>query len=75
MEIRTIRVSSKRQITIPKSFTAVQEGDQILLVNEGDKIVIRPLPKNISETAFLSEAALAECWNSPEDDKAFRYLQ
>lgn len=29
----------------------------------------------ISETALLSEAALAEDWNRPEEDAAWSYLQ
>jgi len=30
---------------------------------------------NISEAALLSEAALAEDWNRPEEDEALAYLQ
>ena len=30
---------------------------------------------NISETALLSEAALSEDWNRPEEDEAWSYLQ
>ena len=33
-----------------------------------------PLP-GIAETAFLSEAALAEDWNRPEEDEAWSHLQ
>lgn len=29
----------------------------------------------VSETALLSEAALAEDWNNPEEDEAWSYLQ
>jgi hypothetical protein len=29
----------------------------------------------ISETALLSEAALAEDWNRPEEEKAWQHLQ
>ena len=29
----------------------------------------------VSETAILSEAALAEDWNRPEEDEAWSYLQ
>lgn len=29
----------------------------------------------VSETALLSEAALAEDWNRPEEDAAWSYLQ
>jgi hypothetical protein len=30
---------------------------------------------NVSETALLSEATLAEDWNRPEEDAAWSYLQ
>lgn len=29
----------------------------------------------VSETALLSEAALADDWNTPEEDEAWEYLQ
>jgi len=32
-------------------------------------------PASIAETALLSEAALAEDWNRPEEDKAWAHLQ
>jgi hypothetical protein len=31
--------------------------------------------QQMSETAILSEAALAEDWNRPEEDEAWSYLQ
>ncbi len=31
--------------------------------------------ETLSETAFLSEAALAEDWNRPEEDEAWLHLQ
>ena len=30
---------------------------------------------SVSETALLSEAALADDWNRPEEDEAWAYLQ
>ena len=32
-------------------------------------------PISVSETALLSEIALAEDWNRPEEDKAWAHLQ
>jgi hypothetical protein len=32
-------------------------------------------PAKIAETALLSEAALAEDWNRPEEDEAWAHLQ
>jgi hypothetical protein len=34
-----------------------------------------PIDSNISETALLSEPALAEDWNRPEEDAAWSHLQ
>ena len=34
-----------------------------------------PLISNIPETALLSEAALGEDWNRPEEDAAWSHLQ
>ena len=74
-EIRTVRISSKRQITIPKTFYAFEKGKKALIINRGNEMIIKPFPEEISEAALLSEAALGECWNSKEDEEAFAYLQ
>jgi len=37
-------------------------------------ILDRPIA-GVSETALLSEPALAEDWNQPEEDEAWSYLQ
>ncbi|HIH37425.1 AbrB/MazE/SpoVT family DNA-binding domain-containing protein [Candidatus Woesearchaeota archaeon] len=74
MEIRTVRISSKRQITIPKSFKNLREGQDALLISRNDEIIIKPI-KEVTEAALLSEKALAECWNCTEDEEAFAYFQ
>ena len=38
-------------------------------------IVLDEPALNVSETALLSEAALAEDWLRPEEDEAWSYLQ
>ncbi len=38
-------------------------------------VTIRTDDRDFSETALLSEAALAEGWNRPEEDVAWSYLQ
>ena len=35
----------------------------------------KPTVAAVSETALLSEAALAEDWDRPEEDEAWSYLQ
>ena len=37
--------------------------------------ILDDLPRPISESALLSEAALAEDWNRPEEDEAWSHLQ
>ena len=37
--------------------------------------ILEEEPATISETALLSEAALAEDWNRPEEDAAWSHLQ
>lgn len=44
----------------------------------GWRVLVTILEKptiNVSETALLSEAALAKDWNKPEEDKAWSHLQ
>lgn len=38
-------------------------------------VTILEEPATISETALLSESALAEDWNKPEEDAAWSHLQ
>ena len=38
-------------------------------------IVLDESPNLIAETALLSESALAEDWQKPEEDEAWAYLQ
>ena len=37
--------------------------------------ILEESPATISETAMLSEAALAEDWNRPKEDEAWAHLQ
>ena len=44
----------------------------------GRRVLVTILDKpiiDVPETALLSEAALAEDWNRPEEDEAWSYLQ
>ncbi len=73
-EVKTVTISEKRQITLPAAFSAFKKGGKALVIGRGDEIVVKPLTK-ANEEALLSEKALAEAWNSPEDEEAFSYLQ
>ncbi len=75
-QIDITRVSSRGQIVIPLELRRdLKEGDKLLVIRKGDEIILKKPQKIICETALLSESALAVNWLSPEDEKAFAYLQ
>ena len=74
MEIRTVRISGKRQITIPKAFGDFKEGEDALLIGRKNEVIIKPM-RLVNAEALLSEKALGKSWKSKEDDKAFSFLQ
>lgn len=41
----------------------------------GQQVLVALSPATLSETALLSEAALARDWNRPEEDEAWSHLQ
>lgn len=50
------RISSKYQITLPKEVReglGVGAGDDLFIAREGDKVVLRPLPKVKHPTAAI----------------------
>ena len=73
IDIKTVKISEKRQITLPSSLN-FRKGAKALLINRGDEVVIRPVSE-ANEAAILSEKALTECWDSKEDEEAFAYFQ
>ncbi len=48
--------------------------DEPLAISAGAKVLITVVESGPSETALLSEAALAEDWNRPEEDAAWSHL-
>jgi len=79
MEIKTVKITEKGQIAIPKDIRELEgfeEGDKIAILAFGDRIELRPL-KQFSErmfTAFASEKSLAKDWLSKEDEEAWKNL-
>lgn len=79
MEIRTVTITRKGQISIPNSIRkskGFKEGSKIGVIVYDDRVELRSMNK-ISEklsTAFASERVLAKDWKSKEDDKAWRNL-
>lgn len=76
-EVKTVRVSSKRQISLPTSFKKLKGGDKVLMKIEDDKIIIEPFTQySIEELCSLnSQKAFEENWLLKEDEVAYGHLQ
>lgn len=80
-EIRTVKITRKGQISIPSAVRArvgFEEGAKISVVAYNDRVELRPLKKEkISDAmiaAIMSEDVLAEAWDTPEEDEAWKDL-
>lgn len=80
-EIRTVRITSKGQISIPSAVRAragFEEGAKVNVIAYGDRVELRPMKKEkISEAMMgyiMSEEALAKNWDTPEEDEAWKDL-
>jgi AbrB family looped-hinge helix DNA binding protein len=80
-DIRTATITQKGQICIPniaRNLAGFKEGTKISVVVYTDRVELRPLKKeNMSDTMLsmlASEDVLAEAWNSPEEDEAWKDL-
>lgn len=78
LEIKSISVSKKGQITIPSAFRELnmKEDEKAAILVFHDHIEIRPMSALEEKLgcAIASQKALAESWDSPEDDAAWEYL-
>ena len=78
-EIRTATISEKGQICIPniaRSLAGFKEGTKVSVVVYNDRVELRPL-KKLSDamlSMFASEEVLAEAWDTPEEDEAWKDL-
>jgi AbrB family looped-hinge helix DNA binding protein len=80
-EIRTATITQKGQICIPsiaRALSGFQEGAKISIIVYTDKVELRPLKtENINDlglSMLASEEVLAEAWNTPEEDEAWKDL-
>jgi AbrB family looped-hinge helix DNA binding protein len=81
-DIRTVRITSKGQISIPASLRAragFKEGSKVSVIAYEDKVELRPLNKmtKMSDAmfaTFASEEVLAKNWLSEEDEEAWSDL-
>jgi AbrB family looped-hinge helix DNA binding protein len=78
-EIKTVTITEKGQIVIPKSFREshyFKEGEKIAIISFKDRIELRPLLKvsEKMETAYASEKVLSKDWKTSKEDKAWKNL-
>ncbi len=79
-EIRTIKITEKGQICIPREardIAGFEEGSKINLIVYSDKVELRPMKKGMSDAMMAmlaSENALAKNWLSKEDEEAWKDL-
>lgn len=81
--VRTVKVSAKGQIVLPAEMRAahgVKEGDELVLVSDGERILIEPesrvakaLDEEFAYLAAAAERSLADLWDNDADSVWDRY--
>lgn len=85
IELKTVKVSQKGQIAIPRDVQkelGIKKGDKLLLVREGRKIMLEK-PRRITQEVRddfkdlirLSESSLRKLWLNKEDEIWNDYLK
>jgi AbrB family looped-hinge helix DNA binding protein len=77
-EIKTATISEKGQICIPNiaRLNGFKEGSKVSIIVYNDRVEIRSM-KQMNDAMFsmlASEEILAESWNTPEEDEAWKDL-
>jgi AbrB family looped-hinge helix DNA binding protein len=85
MIIKTIKVSEKGQIAIPREIRHqmnIDQGDELIIVQDNGKILIEKTKKfskkiedDFSDIAQFSQQSLKEVWDNKEDDVWNEYLK
>jgi len=85
MEMKTVKVSDKGQIAIPRDIRdniGIERGDELVLFQIGGKILIEKSKKvaekmeeDFSDLLKFSEESLKEVWDNKEDDIWNTYLK
>jgi len=78
-DIRTATITEKGQICIPnvaRNLAGFKEGTKISIVVYSDRVELRPMKKmsDAMLSMLASEEVLAEAWNTPEEDEAWKDL-
>jgi AbrB family looped-hinge helix DNA binding protein len=72
MKAKIVKVSDKGQIAIPKEIRTsleINKGDELLLIAEGDVIIIEKIKKeNFKDLLKLSEKTAKKIWDNDEDE-------
>lgn len=72
MKTKTVKLSNKGQIVIPKEMRDdlnLDQGDDILLIAEGDVIILEKVRKeNFKDLLKLSEKTMEKTWDNEEDE-------
>lgn len=72
MKVKTVKVSDKGQIAIPKemrNILQIEKGDEVLLIAEGNIIIIEKIKKeNFRDILKLSESTAQKIWDNDEDE-------
>ncbi len=77
MRVNIVPIGNSRGIRIPKKLLeeAKLQDEADIAIDKG-ALVIRPIrPEGLDEGLVLSQSALSKEWNTPEEDKAWAYLQ
>lgn len=85
IELKTVKVSQKGQIVIPRDIQkelGISKGDKLLLVREGRKLMLEK-PKRIMQEVRdefkdlikLSESSLRKLWLNKDDEIWNEYLK
>ncbi len=83
-EIRTVKISDKGQISIPKDIREelkLKEGETLILITDGERIVLEKkdrLMKKLKlgggkETMLMSEHVLKKDWDNKYDERWNEY--
>lgn len=83
--IKTIKVSEKGQIAIPREIREklnILQGDELIIVENNDKLLIekskrfaKDFQDDFKDIIHYSEESLREVWDNSEDDIWNQYLK
>lgn len=76
VEVKRIKVSSKRQITIPQQFyDALDIGDEVLCYKRGGEIVLRPVSRDPGFAEYILKDLIEQGYEGHELLEKFRETQ